>query len=42
MLVVEKSVEVTLYPHGRLLMHPVKERVDAERIAKEFYQALGM
>jgi ArsR family metal-binding transcriptional regulator len=41
MLVVEKGVEISIYPRGRLLMHPVKEREDAERIAKELYQALG-
>ena len=42
MLVVRKDVEVTVYPHGRLLMHPAKDRADAERIARELYEALGM
>ncbi len=41
MLVVKKVVEITLYPHGRLLMHPVKERETALRIAHEVYEALG-
>ncbi len=42
MLVVRKDVEVTVYPHGRLLMHPAKDKADAERIARELYSALGM
>jgi hypothetical protein len=41
MLVVKKDVEISIYPLGRLLMHPVKRREDAERIAKELYYALG-
>ena len=41
MLVVRKGVEITVYPGGRLLMHPVKEREEAERLAKQFYQDLG-
>ena len=41
MLVVKKDVEISIYPRGRLLMHPVKEREEAERIAKELYQAIG-
>lgn len=41
MLVVRKVHEITLYPHGRLLMHPVKDRETAERIARELYSALG-
>lgn len=41
MLVVKKIHEVTVYPHGRLLMHPVKDRGTAERIARELYSALG-
>lgn len=41
MLVVKKGVEITVYPHGRLLMHPVKEREDAEKLAKELYRVLG-
>ena len=42
MLVVRKSVEITVYPRGRLLMHPVKDRDEAERHAKAVYSALGM
>lgn len=42
MLVVKKDVEITLYPRGRLLMHPVAAREDAERYAKELYTALNM
>jgi hypothetical protein len=42
MLVVKKSIEVTLYPHGRLLLFPVKEKEEAERMAREFYELLGM
>lgn len=42
MLVVRKEVEVTVYPHGRLLMHPAKDKDEAERIARELYSALGM
>jgi len=41
MLVVKKDIEISIYPLGRLLMHPVKTREDAERIAKELYKALG-
>ena len=41
MLVVKKGVEISLYPRGRLLMHPVEKREDAERIARELYLALG-
>lgn len=41
MLVVKKEVEMSIYPHGRLLMHPVKERAVAERLAKELYSFLG-
>ncbi|OGS56684.1 MAG: hypothetical protein A3K60_02300 [Euryarchaeota archaeon RBG_19FT_COMBO_56_21] len=41
MLVVKKGHEITVYPHGRLLMHPVKDRGTAERIAQELYSALG-
>lgn len=32
---------MTLYPHGRVLMHPVKAREDAEALAKELFRALG-
>ncbi|MGQ9588107.1 MAG: hypothetical protein ACUVT7_06995 [Thermoplasmata archaeon] len=42
MLVVKKVVEITVYPKGRLLMHPVSDRAQAERVAAELYQALGM
>ena len=42
MLVVRKGVEITVYPRGRLLMHPVKDREEAERHAKAVYSALGM
>jgi len=41
MLVVKKGVEISIYPRGRLLMHPVSNREDAERIAKSLYHALG-
>lgn len=41
LLVVRKGVEITLYPHGRLLMNPVADRGEAERIAKELFAALG-
>ena len=42
MLVVRKEVELTLYPHGRILMHPVKDRESAERHASKLYNAVGM
>ncbi len=42
MLVVRKGAEITIYPRGRLLMHPVGEREEAERLAKELYSLLGM
>jgi hypothetical protein len=41
MLVVKKDVEITIYPAGRLLMHPVKDRVEAERVARQLYCDLG-
>lgn len=41
MLVVKKEAEISIYPRGRLLMHPVSERDEAERIAKELYKVLG-
>jgi len=41
MLVVKKTVEISIYPHGRLLMNPVSDRQEAERLAKELYAALG-
>jgi ArsR family metal-binding transcriptional regulator len=42
MLVVKKGEEITIYPRGRLLIHPVRERERAEALAKELYSALGM
>jgi ArsR family metal-binding transcriptional regulator len=42
MLVVRKKVEISIYPSGRLLMHPVADRQEAERLAKELYAALGV
>lgn len=42
MLVVKKKAEITIYPRGRLLMHPVADRQEAERLAKELYAILGM
>ena len=42
MLVVRKGVEITVYPRGRLLIHPVRDRDEAEQIAKRLYSALGM
>lgn len=41
MLVVKKEVEITVYPHGRLLLHPVADRETALRVAREVYDALG-
>ncbi len=41
MLVVKKEVEMTIYPAGRLLMHPVEGREEAERIARQLYHDLG-
>ncbi len=41
MLVVRKGVEICIYPRGRLLMHPVTRREEAERIAKALYADLG-
>ena len=41
LLVVRKGVEITVYPRGRLLIHPIREREEAERIAKELFEALG-
>jgi ArsR family metal-binding transcriptional regulator len=42
MLVVKKEVEITLYPHGRVLMHPVSTKEDAHRLASELYSAVEM
>lgn len=41
MLVLRRGIEITLYPHGRLLLHPVGDRETALRAAKELYTALG-
>lgn len=41
MLVVRKEVEMTLYQHGRILMHPVDTKDEAGRIAQALYAALG-
>jgi len=41
MLVVRKEIEMTLYPHGRILMHPVKTKEEASRIAQELYASIG-
>lgn len=42
MLVVKKGVEISIYPRGRLLMHPVRDRENAQKVADELYSALGM
>jgi TATA-box binding protein (TBP) (component of TFIID and TFIIIB) len=42
MLVVRKEVEMTLYRHGRVLIHPVGSEHDARRIAQALYAALGL
>jgi ArsR family metal-binding transcriptional regulator len=42
MLVVRKEVEMTLYPHGRILMHPVKTKEEASRMAQELYTSIGL
>ena len=42
MLVVRKEIEMTLYPHGRILMHPVKTKDEASRIAQELYASIGL
>lgn len=42
MLVLKREVEITLYPHGRVLLHPVKDRESALRIADKLYSDLGM
>jgi ArsR family metal-binding transcriptional regulator len=41
MLVVKKGVEITLYPRGRLLIHPLHEKEEAESVANELYAAIG-
>lgn len=42
MLVVRKGAEVTVYPHGRLLIHPAKDKAAAEEAARALYSSLGM
>ncbi len=42
MLVVRKEIEITVYPRGRLLMHPIKDREEAVKHANALYSALGM
>lgn len=42
MLTVRKDVEVSLYPHGRLMMFPVTSREEAARHASEVYSLLGL
>jgi ArsR family metal-binding transcriptional regulator len=42
MLVVRKEVELTLYPHGRILMHPISTKEEAHRHASDLYSAVGM
>ena len=39
---VRKGVEMTLYPHGRVLIHPVSSKEDASRMAEELYATLRM
>ena len=42
MLVVKRDIELTLYPHGRILMHPVSTKEDAHRYASDLYSAVGL
>ena len=43
MLTVRKNgLEITVYPHGRLLMHPIKNRDDAETQARSLYVVIGL
>ena len=42
MLVVKRDIELTLYPHGRILMHPVSTKEDAHRHASDLYSAVGL
>ena len=42
MLVVRKVVEMTVYPRGRILMHPVSTKEEAERHASSLYWAIGL
>ena len=42
MLVVKRDIELTLYPHGRILMHPVSTKEEAHRYASDLYSTVGM
>ncbi|MBU1158725.1 MAG: hypothetical protein KKE24_05245 [Candidatus Thermoplasmatota archaeon] len=43
MLTVRKNgLETTVYPHGRLLMHPIKNRDDAETQARNLYGVIEL
>jgi len=42
MLVVKRDIELTLYPHGRILMHPVSTKEEAHRHASDMYSAVGL
>jgi hypothetical protein len=42
MLTVQKDVEITLYPHGRLMMYPVTSKEEAAGYASEIYSLLGL
>lgn len=42
MLVVRRGVEVTLYPHGRLLLCPVKDKRQAIEAANKVFSVLGL
>jgi hypothetical protein len=42
MLVVKRDIELTLYPHGRILMHPVNTKEEAHRHASDLYSAVGL
>ena len=42
MLVVKRDIELTLYPHGRILMHPVRTKEEAYRHASDLYSAIGL
>ena len=42
MLVIRGEVEMTLYRHGRILVHPVESAADAKRLAQELYAALEL
>jgi len=41
MLVVKKEIEITVYPHGRLLLHPVKDRETALKAARALYDSIS-